>query len=440
MTRNLVFTLLFALLCSSATLFAQEQETIIENIESSNMKDTLKGRLTFGGYGEMTSSRHFYSDAWQRYALPENYKNSESYGRFDIPHAVFMIGYNFGKGWSFGAEIEFEHGGVGTSVEIEEEETGEYESEVEQGGEIVLEQFWINKSWSKALNLKMGHIVVPIGFTNKYHLPTQYFGVFRPEGDVSILPGVWHETGISFWGNSGDWSYEAMFIAGLDADRFSPKNWVGSGAGTIYEFKIGNSYAGAFRVDNRSIRNLTLGLSAYYGHSAKNTLNKYGYSDLKGAVAIGSLDFNYSPKNFILRGGVIYGTLSDSYEITIGNAGATNAAPTPGKPAVASEAISIGVEAGYNLFGFSERLTKNDQTLYLFGRFEYYDSMFNTVKGVPDYKYWERQITAIGLNYSPIKALVIKLEYQMRNLVDPIYNNENTIAIGITWAGIFTDK
>lgn len=397
------------------------------------------GGLTIGGYGEMTMSRHFYSDAWQRYALPHKYADSEGYGRFDIPHAVIYIGYDFGRGWSFGSEIEFEHGGTGSTIEIEEEETGEYEAEIEQGGEVALEQFWINKRWSDAANLKMGHIMVPVGFTNKYHLPNQYFGVFRPEGDSQILPTAWHQTGASVWGEAGDWSYEAMIIAGLDADRFSPQNWVGGSSATPYEFKIANSYAGAFSLDNNSIKDITLGISGYYGHSAKNTLNSYGYSKTSnGAVMIGAFDFTYKPKDFIIRGGVIYGTLGDSYEISYGNAGATNASPTPGKPAVGSAALSAGVEAGYNIFGFCDKLSAKGEKLYVFGRYEYYDSMFKTVKGVPDYAYWERECVSFGLNYSPIPQIAIKAEYQMRNLVNPTYNDENTFAIGVTWAGFFT--
>ena len=406
---------------------------VLSQIESSE-----KGELTFGGYGEITMSRHFYSDAWQRYTLPGKYKDDEGYGRFDIPRAVFMIGYNFGKGWSFGTEIEFEHGGTGSTVEIEEEETGEYESEIEQGGEVVLEQFWINKRFNQALNLRVGHQVVPVGFTNKYHLPTQYFGVFRPEGDITIIPTVWHETGISLWGNRNHWSYELMFLAGLDADRFSFNNWVGGSSGSIYEFKIANGYAGAFRVDNESIKDLRIGLSGYYGHSAKNTLNSYGYSDKKGAVMIGSLDLTYTPSDFIIRGGVIYGHLSDSYEITIGNAGATNNSPTPGKPAVASDAISVGIEAGYNFFGLSNKLTEKNQKLYLFGRYDYYDSMFKTDSRVPHYSHRERQVTAFGINYSPLKEIVFKAEYQMRDLVDAQYNDENTLAVGVMWAGLFS--
>ncbi len=417
----------------------QRVETLEAEVQDEKTSEKEESRLTFGGYGEMTMSRHNYSSAWQRYSFPSIYADTDGYGRFDVPRAVFMIGYDFGKGWSFGSEIEFEHGGTGATVEIEEEETGEYESEIEHGGEVVLEQFWINKRWTDALNLKMGHIVVPIGFTNKYHLPTQYFGVSRPEGDAQIIPTVWHQSGASLWGDVGDLSYQVLFIAGLDADRFSNENWIGGSANSIYEFEISNSYAGAFSLDYSGVRDLTFGVSGYYGRSAKNTLNSYGYSNTAdGEIKIGSFDFTYTPKNFIARGGIIYGTLSDSYAISVGNANATNGAPTPGKPAVASEAISIGAEAGYDVLSLCNKVSAKGKSLYLFGRYDYYDSMYNTESGVPDYAYWERECVAFGLNYSPMKQIVIKAEYQMRNLVDSRYNDENTFSIGVMWAGFFT--
>lgn len=81
-----------------------------------------------------------------------------------------------------GTEIEFEHGGTESAVEIEEEEAGEYESEVERGGEVALEQFWIQKTFMPQLSVRAGMMVVPVGQTNAHHLPTEFFGVYRPEG------------------------------------------------------------------------------------------------------------------------------------------------------------------------------------------------------------------------------------------------------------------
>ena len=43
-------------------------------------------------------TRNFYGDAWQRYNHPEQYKDDKSHGRFDIPHFVINLGYDFGKG------------------------------------------------------------------------------------------------------------------------------------------------------------------------------------------------------------------------------------------------------------------------------------------------------------------------------------------------------
>ncbi|MBQ2128737.1 MAG: hypothetical protein II429_06380, partial [Prevotella sp.] len=122
-----------------------------------------RSRLSVGGYGEIGYSRNFYSDHVSRYSQPEQHKDDPSHGRFDIPHAVVYLGYDFGNGWSFGTEIEFEHGGTGIAYEKEDEEGGEWEQETEKGGEVELEQFWIQKSFGKWANVRAGHIVVPVG-------------------------------------------------------------------------------------------------------------------------------------------------------------------------------------------------------------------------------------------------------------------------------------
>ncbi|MDE5709061.1 MAG: hypothetical protein K2I32_06425, partial [Alistipes sp.] len=278
-------------------------------------------RLTIGGYGEAVMSRNFYSDNYLRYFNPENYKNDKSHGRFDLPHVVVYIGYDFGRGWSVGTEIEFEHGGTESAYEIEYEEGGEYESEVERGGEVALEQFWIQKSFSRAANLRIGHMIVPVGATNMHHLPTEFFGVYRPEGENTILPCTWHETGIGFWGEVGAWRYEAMFLPGLDSDRFGNNVWIAGGAGSPYEFKIGNAYAGAFRIDNFSVRGLRLSLSGYAGNTFSNTLSanrlsKDAYAGAKGTVLLGDFDFLYDDRNWVIRGKFDYGHLSDAEVIT----------------------------------------------------------------------------------------------------------------------------
>lgn len=80
-------------------------------------------RLTVGGYGEVAMTRNFFSDNVYRYSSAASHAG-EQHGRFDIPHAVIYLGYDFGKGWSMQMEVEFEHTGTGAASEKEFEEAG----------------------------------------------------------------------------------------------------------------------------------------------------------------------------------------------------------------------------------------------------------------------------------------------------------------------------
>lgn len=392
-------------------------------------------RLTIGGYGEAVMSRHFYSDNYKRYTNAELYKNDKGHGQFDLPHVVLFLGYDFGKGWSMGTEIEFEHGGTEAAVEIEEEETGEYETEVERGGEVALEQFWIQKSWCPALNLRMGHIVVPVGNINVHHTPGEFFTVYRPEGESTILPATWHQTGISLWGRIKDWRYEALFLPGLEADLFGAKDWVHGGAASPYEFDIANSYAGALRIDNYSIPGLRIGVSGYYGQTASNSLKQYKYDGLKGSLLIGAVDFHYDAHNWVMRGHFDYGHLSDSEAITKANKtlGKTSVSP---QTSIASDAIAVGLEAGYDVFSQLPSQQGKGRKLYVFGRYDYYDSMYKTQGAVVDNPCWSRQKITFGLNYKPINDIVVKGEWSNR-IFKSQYNNEPSISLGIAYSGLF---
>jgi hypothetical protein len=395
-----------------------------------------KHRFTLGGYGEAVAQRMFYSDNASRYMYPSSNKNA-THGRFDLPHVVVYMAYDFGKGWKFSSEIEFEHGGSGSTVEIENEETGEYETEIEKGGEVALEQFWIEKTFSDKANLRIGHIIVPIGLTNQYHLPTEFFSVLRPEEETSILPCTWHQTGVSFWGKTKHWRYEAQFLSGLDAERFSNAGWIKDGAISPYEFEIANSYAGALRIDNYSVPGLRIGLSGYYGYSAQNSLKweRYKNQNVKGAVGIGALDAVYNDHNVLARGNVIYGHLVNSYAISMINKKLPSASPSA-RTNVASDVLSYYIEAGYDLFSFFPKIRNKGEKLYVYGHYGFYDSMYKIDKRLTPKGWTKKTIISGGINYYPTKEIVVKAEYSFRKF-NASYNNEPTFSLGIAYAGLF---
>ena len=457
------FLLTVVLVISPLCSMAQNEDRNVDattgatrQVTKTEKKDEPLSRFHLGGYGEAVMSRNFYSQSFNRYKKPENYADDKSHGRFDLPHVCLNIGYDFGKGWSMGSEIEFEHGGNGTAVEIEAEEAGEYEAEVEKGGEVNIEQFWINKAfWNGKFNIKAGEIIVPVGYTNAYHEPNQFFTVYRPEGEATIMPNTWHQVGFSLWGRLKDWRYEAQLLSGLNSESFTAENFVHYGATSPYEFKVANNYAGVVRVDNYSLKGLRLGLSGYYGYTFRNTLRTPGakYDDVTGALGIVALDFSLNRWNWVVRGYVDYAHFSDADEISAYNqANWTHHKYQDGNPHhysnIGSSALAYAVEAGYNVFSQISKFRQNDESLFIFGRFEHYDTMASgTYESM--YKYTKKYRCVFGLNYTPVKQVTIKGEYSYRFFEKPgnnglaadsplykqPYNNEPSINLGITYCG-----
>lgn len=420
--------------CCLAVSTAQAQTSAADSVFS----HAKKNRLSVGGYGEVAYSRNFYSDNPFRYSNPTRYKNDPSHGRFDIPHAVIYIGYDFGKGWTFGTEIEFEHGGSGGAIEKEAEEGGEWEQETEKGGEVELEQFWIQKSFGKWANIRAGHIVIPVGLTNAHHEPLNFFTVYRPEGENTILPCTWHQTGVSFWGRSGDFRYELQLTSGLDAMHFDRTYWIGKGSQSPYEFEVANKYGISARVDNYSIPGLRIGLSGYYGktmhnsfpHDLENDGNQY--KDVKGNLYLGAFDFTYNAHNWIARGSVDYGYISDAQTISSIKANQSSGTSPYRKTAFGSHAVAVSVEAGYDVFSQVSKLRRAGQKLYVFGHYEYYDSYVHSGTN----GYTNKKIVAAGLNYYPVPQVAVKAEYNHRFLKSR-YNDEPAINIGVAYEGFF---
>ena len=423
----------------SAALVAGLATASAQTVAADSVMQHVNGkRLSVGGYGEVAMSRNFYSDHVSRYSLADEHKKDPSHGRFDIPHAVIYLGYDFGKGWTMGTEIEFEHGGVGMAYEKEDEEGGEWEQEVEKGGEVELEQFWIQKSFGRWANIKAGHIVVPVGLNNAYHEPLNFFTVYRPEGENTVLPSTWHQTGVSFWGRTKGWRYELQFLAGLNSDNFTNTGWINKGPGTPTEGEIATKYGTALRIDNYCIKGLRIGLSGYYGHAIGNSYpnNKDGAeSKYKGVVAIGAIDFTYNNYNWIVRGQADYGYLSDAKELKYFTNRLNGLSPFHHSAFVSKNAFAYGIEAGYNVFSQIEKLRQSNQKMYLFGRYEHYNPYASKTKNT-SYDYTNVQRMAVGINYYPVKQIVVKAEYSHRFLKSQ-YNNEPAINIGVAYEGWF---
>ena len=426
------------LLACSMTTRAQESD-MSSTARASEITEDFT-RFRFGGYGEIAASYMDYDWNWVT-NVGTNHRNRAT---ISIPRFILAFDYKFSPKWMLSSEIEFESGGTGAAKEIEwYEENGEYETEIEKGGEVALEQFHISYLFHKSLNFRFGHMIVPVGLTNAHHEPLNFFGVYRPEGETTILPSTWHETGIALFGELGHFDYELQAVSGLDPQAFRMESWIGEGRQTAFEETQFTHPAFVARVNYngvRRIRGLRVGASFYYNQPSKNGSKPSRNRDYKYPLTIVTADAQYkSPSgNLLARGNVVYGHLGNSARLTSVNNGSSSASGYPNST-VAETAVSYAAEVGYNVGSF---FRGKDLRLYPFFRYEYYNPMQSVEagKGLLADKRLQKSVITAGLNYYPLPNLVVKADYTHRIVGRGNYNSQNMVSVGIAYIGWFVKR
>lgn len=360
--------------------------------------------LRFAGYADMS---------YQRYDFYENAQSTtpKKRGRADITRFVLSPHYRFGNGWSFAGEIEFEHGGTGSTVEYEAEEAGEFETEVEKGGEIVLEQLYLQYSHSPALNFRFGELVVPVGMANLYHQPTEYFTIERSIAETSLLPNVWHESGIQLHGSLGQARYQLQVVTALDSTGFSGYQFVHGGMQRKMEFKNASAFAFVAHAEYALAPGVLLGGALYTGDSAPNRPRQN--LSVGARVTLAELHGRYEVGPLTVRGQALFGRIQNAEAITQANlntfnGGVLGASRTP----VGSRAKSAFVEVGYDLLSFWSG--RGNGRLDAFARYDHYDTHAATEGAITRVARYARKATTVGLNYKPQPGIVLKGEYSRR--------------------------
>lgn len=412
--------------------------------------DTLGyNRFRFGGYGEMVAN-------FKDYGINRFYGHKEGNAKQDhntisIPRFVLAFDYKFTPKWILGAEIEFEYGGTGTSYELENTENGEYETEVEKGGEVALEQFHITRMIVPEFNIRAGHLIVPVGLTNAHHEPINFFGSSRPEGETTIIPCTWHETGIEFLGKFGKdyatFDYEAMIVTGLNANGFDRNKWVRGGKQGLFEGDNFTSPAYVARLNYTGVPGLRLGGSIYYcPNTGANSDKLITYDEIgRIPVTIYSLDAQYTNKYVTARANYLSGNIAHADQLGAKNGKLSNKSGYSRTTPIAKRAVSYNAEVGLNLKSIVGG-GKKFPVIYPFAQYEYYNSQekgegMDVMDARCQVSKWN-----FGLNWRALPNLVVKADYTTRQIGTAKvfgtgnYNSENEFGIGIAYIGWFFKK
>jgi hypothetical protein len=138
--------------------------------------------LSLGAYGEVKFGA---------------FKNPDAGGKwqngFDVHRFVLLPTYAITSNIIFNAEIEFEHGGIA------------FDADDKRHGTAEIEQLWIDFKMHDKFNWRApGVDLVPIGYINQHHEPTQFYSVNRPELYNGLIPSTFMVPATSIYGRLMD--------------------------------------------------------------------------------------------------------------------------------------------------------------------------------------------------------------------------------------------
>jgi hypothetical protein len=355
-------------------------------------------KLSIGGYGEMYLRKMTAGSA--NYDAPHLADNYES----NILRFIPYIGYKFNDWIIMNTELEWENGGANPHKD-------------EGYNYAIVEFTYIDFLLDPAYNLRVGHLLVPMGNINLNHEPTQFLTTDRPTVEKLIIPSTWHTNGTLVYGDIGSWHYQAGFVTAPDVAGFEQGTFIKGGRGGG---KQNTDDLGAVaRFDYQGIPGLNIGVSAFYATSGSRVENAEEHT-----MTLWDLHVDYRAGRLELRGVVTAGSLDGN---DLSYMSAADRDTTYFNSRVASGVFGAYVTAGYDIMPVLSSGSAN--RLMAFVQYETLDMDANddavfdagtATASQADDQAWNEYV--VGLDYFPDPNFVIKgdlktVDYQSASLL-----------------------
>jgi len=326
---------------------------------------------TIGGYGEI----HYTNPSGRN--TPAN---------INLRRFVVYLAHAFNDRLTFRSELEVEDAKVeGGSA----------------GGEVALEQAFLDYRLSDRVTFRTGLVLPPVGIINETHEPPTFNGVERPAFEHDVIATTWRELGIGVVGTlplAEGLSYRLYIVNGLRAAGFSDAEGVRGGRQEGREASFANpSLTGRLEWVRPGLR---VGGSFWYGGStAGDTL--LGTGSFDAPITLFSADARYERGGASLRGVIA--------TIGVGDAQQINALYGS---AVGSRISGGYLEGAYDILRFLAPHAK--EKLNAFVRHERYNTQEDVPTGTTRNPEFARRITTFGFAYKPTWNTVFKGDYEVR--------------------------
>jgi len=344
----------------------------------------LKEGVTLGGYGEMV---------YQNYeARKDNGTASGKIDQLDFLRFVLYAGYRFNDKFLVNSEIEIEHAAE------------------DKRGEVSVEMVNIDYLHRRALNLRAGLLLLPVGFLNELHEPPIFHGVLRPNVERNIVPTTWRENGFGLFGQAGPLSYRAYVVNGLQAlsdTAYGATSVKVKGFSASSGFRDGRQKGSSAlaedmalvgRLDYTGVPGLLLGGSYYTGQSGQNAV--VGGEKLDARTTLWETHGEWNNRGLEVRALYSRTALSDADRV--------NAA----QGLVGNASVGEMMWGAYGQVAFNVlSLTESTSFLAPFVRYERYNTQARVPAGFSAHPANDRTEFVYGLTYKPISTVVLKGEF-----------------------------
>ncbi len=259
--------------------------------------------------------------------------------------------------------------------------------------EMELEFAFIDFLISDAFNVRVGTLLMPVGYLNEYHEPPLFYSVERPYVQKYVIPTTWQEGGAGIFGSlKHGINYRLYLVNSLDASKFTSSSGLRKGRHKGSEAPAEN-LALVGRLEYNGIKSLRLGLSGYRGNTGHKTA---GLGD--SGVTLIEADVRYWVKNLELTG--LYS------KIIIDDTKKLNAVSNQ---VVGENILGFYVEAAYHI---GKLFLPDNMNLVFFGRHEQFNTQDKVASGLTADPKNDLQVSTFGISYYPIKKVALKIDME----------------------------
>ena len=348
-------------------------------------------QTTIFGYGELNYTRP---------------RNNSAATQFDVRRAILGIGHRFDESTRFAMELEFEH-----AVTSKDDK-----------GEVAVEQAFVDHAFKPGLGMQAGLFLLPVGFLNRRHEPTAYYGVERNFVETAIIPSTWREGGAALRGDTeSGFTWSTGLTTGFDLSKWDAAGTGGrkSPLASIHQegqLAHAKNLAGFGALEYIGVPGLLVGGFVF---TQKAGQGQAGFTAASPGITLWDLHARWTPGKWDLSAVYAAGRISGTSElnlVTIGN-------PTPIPKAF----------FGWYLQGAYTVWTRGDRSLSPFVRYERFNTASQYAAFPPGLGIaagqTERVVTA-GASFRLNPNVVFKADYQKFD-IDP---SRDRFSLGLGYA------